>query len=113
MPLDQSEMRDLISDSWSESSLENKDFECSWVCDQPLPPPRVSFKSTFIYLICLFEVSSFQLLRTMFLACQNLGGCKSLYKAYIYICCLKISKHYHCISSYILHDRAIEAQLTG
>lgn len=48
VPLDQSEMRDLISDSWSDSSLERKDFECSCVCDQPLPPPRVSFKSTFI-----------------------------------------------------------------
>nr|XP_038024464.1 testis anion transporter 1 isoform X5 [Anas platyrhynchos] len=48
VPLDQSEMRDLISDSWSESSLENKDFECSWVCDQPLPPPRIPYTARLV-----------------------------------------------------------------
>ncbi|XP_068516368.1 testis anion transporter 1 isoform X4 [Anas acuta] len=48
VPLDQSEMRDLISDSWSESSLENKDFECSWVCDQRLPPPRIPYTARLV-----------------------------------------------------------------
>uniref|UniRef100_A0A8C3CB49 Solute carrier family 26 member 8 n=1 Tax=Cairina moschata TaxID=8855 RepID=A0A8C3CB49_CAIMO len=48
VPLDQSEMRDLISDSWSDSSLERKDFECSCVCDQPLPPPRIPYTARLV-----------------------------------------------------------------
>lgn len=46
VPLDESEMRALIS--LSDTAVERKDLECSCVCDPPLPPPTVSFKSLFI-----------------------------------------------------------------
>ncbi|NXK56352.1 S26A8 protein, partial [Chauna torquata] len=43
VPLDQSEMRTLISASLSDTSVESKDFKCSCVCDPPLPPPRTPY----------------------------------------------------------------------
>ncbi|XP_035203257.1 testis anion transporter 1 isoform X2 [Oxyura jamaicensis] len=48
VPLDQSEMRAFISDSSSDTSLESRDFKCSCVCDQPLPPPRVPYTAKLV-----------------------------------------------------------------
>ncbi|XP_035417405.1 testis anion transporter 1 isoform X4 [Cygnus atratus] len=48
VPLDQSEMRAFISASSSDTSLESKDFKCSCVCDQPLPPPRIPYTAKLV-----------------------------------------------------------------
>ncbi|KAM9217481.1 LOW QUALITY PROTEIN: testis anion transporter 1 [Leptosomus discolor] len=44
VPLDESEMKALISLCLSDTAVERKDLKCSCVCHPPLPPPRVSFK---------------------------------------------------------------------
>ncbi|NWQ95471.1 S26A8 protein, partial [Burhinus bistriatus] len=41
VPLDESEMRALIS--LSDTAVERKDLKCSCVCNPPLPPPRVPY----------------------------------------------------------------------
>ncbi|NXA27388.1 S26A8 protein, partial [Ibidorhyncha struthersii] len=41
VPLDESEMRALIS--MSDTAVERKDLKCSCVCDPPLPPPRIPY----------------------------------------------------------------------
>ncbi|KAM6192042.1 testis anion transporter 1 [Sarcoramphus papa] len=43
VPLDESEMRALISLSLSDTAVERKDLKCSCVCDPPLPPPRIPY----------------------------------------------------------------------
>ncbi|KAM6040747.1 LOW QUALITY PROTEIN: testis anion transporter 1 [Theristicus caerulescens] len=43
VPLDESEMRALISFSLSDTAVERKDLKCSCVCDPPLPPPRIPY----------------------------------------------------------------------
>uniref|UniRef100_A0A8B9I7I0 Solute carrier family 26 member 8 n=1 Tax=Anser brachyrhynchus TaxID=132585 RepID=A0A8B9I7I0_9AVES len=48
VPLDQSEMRAFVSASSSDTSLESKDFKCSCVCDQPLPPPRIPYTAKLV-----------------------------------------------------------------
>lgn len=48
VPLNPNEIRALVSANLSDISVESKDFKCSCVCDPPLPPPRVSFRSIFI-----------------------------------------------------------------
>ncbi|NWY62694.1 S26A8 protein, partial [Chionis minor] len=41
VPLDESEMRALIS--LSDTAVERKDLKCSCACDPPLPPPRIPY----------------------------------------------------------------------
>ncbi|KFW62816.1 Testis anion transporter 1, partial [Pygoscelis adeliae] len=43
VPLDESEMRALISLNLSDTAVERKDLKCSCVCDPPLPPPRIPY----------------------------------------------------------------------
>lgn len=48
VPLDESEMRALISLSVSDTAVERKDLKFICVCDPPLQPPTVSFTRIFI-----------------------------------------------------------------
>ncbi|XP_075030300.1 testis anion transporter 1 isoform X2 [Calonectris borealis] len=43
VPLDESEMRALISLSLSDTAVERKDLKCSCACHSPLPPPRIPY----------------------------------------------------------------------
>ncbi|KFQ75319.1 Testis anion transporter 1, partial [Phaethon lepturus] len=43
VPLDESEMRALISPSLSDTAVERKDLKCSCLCDPPLSPPRIPY----------------------------------------------------------------------
>ncbi|KFW76941.1 Testis anion transporter 1, partial [Phalacrocorax carbo] len=43
VPLDESEMRALISLSLSDVAEERKDLKCSCVCERPPPPPRIPY----------------------------------------------------------------------
>ncbi|KFV60698.1 Testis anion transporter 1, partial [Gavia stellata] len=43
VPLDESEMRTLISLSLSDTAVERKDLKCSCGCDPPLPRPRIPY----------------------------------------------------------------------
>ncbi|KFQ84032.1 Testis anion transporter 1, partial [Phoenicopterus ruber ruber] len=43
VPLDEREMRALISDSLPDTAVERKDLKCSCVCDPPLTPPRIPY----------------------------------------------------------------------
>ncbi|NWH45988.1 S26A8 protein, partial [Fregata magnificens] len=43
VPLDESEMRALISPSLTDTAAERKDLKCSCACDPPLSPPRIPY----------------------------------------------------------------------
>ncbi|XP_043389337.1 testis anion transporter 1 isoform X3 [Chelonia mydas] len=43
VPLDENEMRALISVSLSSTGMEKKDFQCACVCDPPEPLPRIPY----------------------------------------------------------------------
>ncbi|NXA39583.1 S26A8 protein, partial [Eudromia elegans] len=43
VPLDENEMRALISVSLSDTTVQGKDFKCACVCNQPEPTPRIPY----------------------------------------------------------------------
>ncbi|XP_068774500.1 testis anion transporter 1 isoform X12 [Struthio camelus] len=43
VPLDENEMRALISVSLSDTTVQGKDFKCACVCDPPGPAPRIPY----------------------------------------------------------------------
>ncbi|NXC75524.1 S26A8 protein, partial [Anhinga anhinga] len=50
VPLDESEMRALISLSLSDIAVERSGLKCSCVCQPPLPPPRIPYREKLVKL---------------------------------------------------------------
>lgn len=73
VPLDENEMRALISVSLPCVRAQNKDLQCACVCDPPEPLPRVSGFSCFILHLKKKNQNSLIYRFTLILRpCQNL-----------------------------------------